>query len=601
MFAEYLDQHPLEDLLAEDPPAPVPPAGDPAWQRISETHRAEIEREAAAWQNKAYPMRSATGFLAFVRDGSRKADEDPYFERRRKLCWHVLAACLDGNACLDGVVDGLWCICEETSWVISAHNVNPVPGAPKAEEAPLPDPDRPYIDLFSAQTGMILAFTAHLLKDRLAGIAPVILRRIEREIHNRILDPFMNHDEFWWMGFIRRDLCNWTPWIVSNIMLCAWLSRMERGGRTRLLDRACRMLDRWLAVVPEDGGCDEGAGYWNMAGGALLDCLDILEKLTDGKMAFWQEKKIRNILSFPARAEIGNGWFVNFADCDARPFLSGERLQLAGERLGDPALTALGNRLRGTLADQVNDVPHLSRLLNLLFHAAAAETTAAEPGDAWLPDLQLRIVRRGRMVLCCKGGHNGESHNHNDIGSFMLYSDGKPEIVDAGNMVYTAKTFSEQRYTLWNVRSAYHNLPMIGDFEQRAGAAYAARSVSCLPDGLMLDLAGAYGAEAGIRSLRRSMRLTEKTLEIHDQIILTRPQRITWVFMLRNLPCVSGQTLAAGGIALDLPRDAAWAVEEMPVEDPRMANSFPGSLWRVLLTLPANENAEVIWHFRKDE
>ena len=102
--------------------------------------------------------------------------------------------------------------------------------------------------------------------------------------------------------------------------------------------------------MPEDGGCDEGAGYWNMAGGALLDCLELLEKVTGGRMAFRQEEKIRNILRFPLRAEIGNGWFLNFADCDARPFLSGERLEAAGERLGDEALSGLGCRRRGTLS-----------------------------------------------------------------------------------------------------------------------------------------------------------------------------------------------------------------------------------------------------------
>ena len=54
----------------------------------------------------------------------------------------ALACCLrEDTRDLDGVTDGLWCICEESSWVISAHNVNPVPGAPAAREVPLPDPD----------------------------------------------------------------------------------------------------------------------------------------------------------------------------------------------------------------------------------------------------------------------------------------------------------------------------------------------------------------------------------------------------------------------------------------------------------------------------
>ena len=601
MFAEYLNRFPMERALAVSPKPLFPPAGDPAWNEISEEYRAEIVRESERWRNTPYPMRPATGFLAFVRDGSRQADETPYFTRRRKLCWHVLAACLDETLSLDDVTDGIWCICEETSWVISAHNINPIPGSPAPKDYPLPDPDRPYIDLFSAQTGMILALTAHLLGDRLDAVSPMIVSRIRREIETRIIRPFTEHDEFWWMGVRRRDLCNWTPWIISNVMVCACTGSPERPAPAALLDRACRILDRWLDGMPRDGGCDEGTGYWNMAGGALLDCLEILEKITDGKMTFWQDEKIRNILSFPAKTEIGNGWFVNFADCDARPFLSGERLELAGERLDDPALAALGARMRGTLSDQLNDVPHLTRLLDLLFHPSGPVPAVPQLRDSWLPDLQVRVVRRGSMILCCKGGHNGESHNHNDVGSFMLYADGQPEIVDAGNMVYTARTFSDQRYTLWNVRAAYHNVPLIGETEQMNGAEYAARDVRFMPDGLVLDLSGVYPAEAGVRLLRREMRVDENALTVHDCVALIRPQPVTWVLMFRNRPLADGEALTDGRIRLAVPAGFRCRTEEIPVTDARMARNYPGSLWRVLLTAPAAENTEITWVFRKEE
>ena len=143
MFSEYLSLHPMPSLLLEPVPALFPAAGDPAWGRITDEHGAEIVREAEIWRAKPYPMRLATGFLAFVRDGSRQADEAPYFTRRRKLCWAVLDACVNSQASLDDVIDGVWCLCEESTWAISAHNVNPIPGAPAAKDYPLPDLDRP--------------------------------------------------------------------------------------------------------------------------------------------------------------------------------------------------------------------------------------------------------------------------------------------------------------------------------------------------------------------------------------------------------------------------------------------------------------------------
>ena len=370
MLAAFLQEHPMRDLLTGGMRCLYPPAEErQAWDGIPAEYRQEIRKLAEEYAAVPYPVRSASGFLAFVRTGDRQADEVPYFQRRRKLCAAVLNCCVCPDAGLDDVIDGIWLLCEESTWVISAHNVNPIPGAPVPADYPLPDIRKPYIDLFSAQTGMILSLASSLLGKRLDGVSPLIRKRIREEIRKRILRPFMVTDEFWWMGYRRKDLNNWTPWILSNIMVCAVLDPMPPKKLAELLERACGMLDRWLDVLPADGGCDEGPGYWNMAGGSLLDCLILLEKVTGGKMTFRDNQKIRNILRFPLEVELENGWFANFADCDARPFISGERLETAGQLLGDPALAALGARMRGTIADQLNDVPHLTRALDLVFHA----------------------------------------------------------------------------------------------------------------------------------------------------------------------------------------------------------------------------------------
>ena len=585
MLTAFLREHPMREMLPGGTRALWPSAEDrQAWDGIPAEYRQEIRKLAAEYAAVPYPARSASGFLAFVRTGDRQADEVPYFTRRRKLCAAVLNCCADSDAGLDDVIDGIWLLCEESTWVISAHNVNPVPGAPAQADYPLPDVRKPYIDLFSAQTGMILSLASFLLEKRLGSVSPLICGRIREEIRKRILRPFMDTDEFWWMGFRRKDLNNWTPWILSNLMVCAVLDPMPAEELAETLERACGMLDRWLDALPEDGGCDEGPGYWNMAGGSLLDCLMILERVTGGRMTLLNNEKIRNILSFPLKAELGNGWFANFADCDARPFISGERLETAGRMLDDPALTALGTRMRGTIADQLNDVPHLTRALDLIFHAPAkTQLTGDIPKDVYLPDLQVRTVRRGGWTLACKGGHNGENHNHNDVGSFILMQDGEPAVADAGNMVYTAKTFSEERYTLWNVRADWHNLPMIGGSMEREGAEHAAREVKCTPDGLELNLEAAYDADAGIRKLKRTFALSADGLRLTDDGELLTGLTVTWVFLLLRKPQWENGRITAGNLEISCPEGLTFTAEEKPVTDTRMARSWPGSLWRVML------------------
>ena len=580
MFGEAFDARPLRSRLTRLPGPLFPPMGDrAAWEALAPADRADLMALADKYRDAPYAPCTATQFLAYTREGSRVACEQPYFQRRRKLIAAVMDCCVTGRTdALDAVIDGLWCVCEETSWVISAHN----------EGGPLPDPDNPVIDLFAAQTAMILGLTCQLLSGPLDSVTPLLRARVRRETRLRVLEPFMARDDYWWMGFTRRDLCNWTPWIVSNVLTaaCVWAENAE--ALAALTDRGLRMVDRWLAVVPEDGGCDEGAGYWNMAGGALLDCLTLLETLTEGDAAFWQTPKIQAMLSFPRKMALPGGWFVNFADCDARPELSGERLQTAGEKLGDEALRALGVALRGKPSDAISDVPHFTRLLTRLFHPAREVAGPADgPREAWLPDLQVRVHESDGLILCCKGGHNGESHNHNDVGSFMLYAGDRPAIIDAGNMTYTARTFSGERYTLWNTRSAYHNVPLIGGCEQRHGAEHAARDVAATPEGLTLDMAGAYGPEAGLSRARRTLALRDGRFTLADEIDLAKARPVTWVFLTRERPELAPGAAAFSGLTLRFDPTLTARAEEIPVTDPRMARHYPGSLWRLTLAAPA--------------
>ena len=587
MFGAFLDAHPLREMIHKTPGCPFPVFGNrTAWEAIAPEDKADLLAYYESLKDTPYPLLTASQFMAFVKTGSRKAYEDPYFLRRRKLIASVMHMCVTGTqTALDDVIDGIWCICEESSWVISAHNVNPFPGTVKAADKPLPDVHDRYVDLFSAQTAMILAFVGALIGEQLDQTAPVIRRRMADEIEARVLTPFMTRDDFWWMGFIRKDLCNWTPWIISNILMAAsiqWTDGLRFAG---MCDRACRMLDTWLAVVPQDGGCDEGTWYYNMAAGSLLDCLTLLERATDGGMTFWQDEKIRNMLSFPLKTRLENGWFVNFADCDAKPYLCGERLQTAGEKLGDAALIDMGMDFRGAPSYQVSDVPHFSRLLERLFHPAAQmERHTETKRDFWLPDLQLRVYEEDGLILCAKGGHNGESHNHNDVGSFMLYADGEPEIMDVGNMVYTAKTFvDETRYTIFNTRSMNHNLPLIGDSEQRVGKAHCARNVQRIDGGMTMDIAPAYGEEAGVLRCERELRL-DKALTLRDHIELAEEKPVDWVFMLRHEAKLADGKICSGLIEMTWSGQLEAQIEEIPVTDARMAKNYPGSIWRVQLT-----------------
>ncbi|MGF0121881.1 MULTISPECIES: heparinase II/III domain-containing protein [unclassified Pseudoclavibacter] len=124
------------------------------------------------------------------------------------------------------------------------------------------------------------------------------------------------------------------------------------------------------------------------------------------------------------------------------------------------------------------------------------------------------------MSVAVKGGHNDENHNHNDVGTFLVASDGVPVIVDAGRPSYDARTFSERRYELWPMRSEWHNVPLVAGRGQPTGREYAADVVGVQTGNapsLELELAGAYDV-AGLESWRREVLLDRERAEVrvHD-------------------------------------------------------------------------------------
>ena len=117
---------------------------------------------AEADQKAGWKALLATKFLEFKRNGNRSHFESDSFGRRAMLQHLVLAECLEGKGrFVDDIVNGIWLVCEETFWGAPAHL-----GAQKAGVG-LPDVSEPIIELFSAETAQMLAWTSYLLAPQL--------------------------------------------------------------------------------------------------------------------------------------------------------------------------------------------------------------------------------------------------------------------------------------------------------------------------------------------------------------------------------------------------------------------------------------------------
>jgi hypothetical protein len=520
---------------------PFPTSEDrAAWAGLAEAVRRAYVEEGEKAAAGEWPALSAVRYLDFVRDGNRSRYEQAYFARRRRLLALGIAECIEGRGrFLDELANGIWLVCEESSWCLPAHlylQRQPEPG--------LPDVAEPVVDLFAAETAALLAWIHFLLDARLDAVSPAIRARIGREIAARVLTPCLVRDDFWWMGLQGNPVNNWNPWIVSNWLAGALLVETDEGRRRAAVAKSLRVLDSFIDPYPEDGGCDEGPGYWTRAGASLFDCLELLHSATGGRIDVYGEPRIQNIGRFIYRVQIAGDYFVNFADASAMVAPDWSVVSRIGRRIGDPGLRQFGAWLaqrqdagcRKLAAGAAPPLPTPERLLPQFFLPAelnGAEPAPPLPRDAWLAGIQVMIARDRAglaegLFVAVKGGHNAESHNHNDVGNFIVYLDGQPLLVDAGVEAYTRQTFSPQRYELWTMQSAWHNLPVSAGVQQAPGREFAAREVQYACDEaearLTLDIAGAYPAEARLKSWRRSVVLKRGAgVEIVDRYGCAEP------------------------------------------------------------------------------
>jgi hypothetical protein len=311
---------------------------------------------------------------------------------------------------------------------------------------------------------------------------------------------------------------------------------------------------------------------------------------------------------------IADAWYVNYADASAKVFLEGHLVYRYGERIGDAAMMAQGT-YAATQSGQPWGRTSIGRELPALFDAPGlaavkgAEATPPLVREAWLDGIQVLCAReRGGstegLYLSAKGGHNAESHNHNDVGSFVVAIDGHPVLIDVGVEEYIRKTFSQQRYEIWTMQSAYHNVPVVDGVGQSNGREFEARAVKGTVSDeraeLELDIAGAYPAEAGIERWMRRVWLDRAKAEIglDDEYALGREPKSVALHLMCSGPVDAGELgvlrcqSPTRPLLVTYPAEALSArVEEVPVEDSRLVPIWGERVYRVVLEAkrPARE------------
>ena len=466
----------------------------------------EIEAEAVMLSKNPMPELSMEEFELFFQTGTRLVYEGTYFERRKYLTVYGILAVYRGE---DTDIERLACvldsICKERYWALPAH-VN----AKTRDEL--------TIDLFAAETAQTLTEQIYFLQEQLSE---TIKGQILDEVMRRVIMPYIEKRvTYGW----ETDPCNWSAVCAGSIgMAVIYLYRMGRltkEQRDACIERVCASMQCYIGGLEEDGACTEGLGYYSYGMSYFTGFAELVLEESGGAIQLMKGTKCENIAVFQQKCFFGGGVSVSFSDGSSREcFLPGltAYLKHCFSKVEEPEY-CLARGLHGDncyrwLTNERNirwlfiyeekckrqDIHSCWK--NFIINGESQESGILDEQHkverySFMPSAQWMIYKdKNGNGYAAKGGHNAESHNHNDIGHFEVVYGGDVFLTDLGAGEYTKEYFGAGRYEILCNRSLGHSVPIINESEQCTGKEYCARGFEWdeTSHELSISFASAYG------------------------------------------------------------------------------------------------------------
>lgn len=529
-----------------------------------------ISSAVAEMLTQELPVLTEEKFALFQTTGNRLIYEQDYFAKRKFLTVFGVAAqwmkqeqlenlgkC-SKEAVLDKLEKTLVSVCEEECWALPAH-VNPV------------DTDwRNTIDLFAAETAQTLVDIIDAVG---ADLSSQCVAMVKENVQRRVLQPFFAspvHTYGW-------EQCdnNWNAVCNGNIG-SAYLHSLSSGEepKAQYIERICGNLLHYMDGLASDGTCMEGLGYYfygmtymvNFAG-ELYDRTNGAKDLLRGTWGDFQagaEDKRAHIAVWWSKCFFASGRTVSFSDGDSREKYRMGLACVLAERF---EAVQLPNVKRAMMLEEDHCYRYLPFKMDLFCAMRYLEKLRQqEIGTQSLIQSSQTKSQQGRITVlqdaqwcigeaslheagfACKGGHNDEPHNHNDVGSFLYVAGSDMFLVDLGAGEYTKEYFGEGRYNILCNRSMGHNVPLIAGQEQLTGKVYGCRGFEAIESATGIDitmnLSEAYEANALENFTRRlSFDKEDGTLTVEDVFESDGEIMITENLMTQFPPEVEGDSI----------------------------------------------------------
>lgn len=507
---------------------------------------ASIKEAALEYENKKIESLPFSKYRIYFETGSRVQYEACYIEHRRRLnVYTAMALSSEEKIWVTGLEDILWAVCDEFTWAFPAHikDWNDISDSSIT------------VDLFACETGLALSEICYLLGERLSM---TVRRRVETEIRRRLIRPYTErHLTF------HKD--NWSAVCAGCIAMAVmyWGSPEEYEV---IEAKVMGSMEDFLGSYQDDGCCLEGALYWGYGFGYFCYFARMLREYTQGKKDLFRLDKVKQIALFCQTIYLEKNIVVPFADAPHNyschvglmHFLAQEYEEA---EVQDEAWGAVFDEdIRHRFADFIRD---------FFWYVPSLEKKGKKKEVTIYRQSQWYLKRNQKYFFAAKGGRNNEPHNHNDLGSFILFSEGKFIIDDLGWPEYDRDYFGEKRYENICASSAGHSVPVLNGFLQERGRMHVSEMILAGECQVAYDLRGAY-SEGVSRVFTRQFLMEENGISMRDTIEGVSGQ-IRERFVTRILPEVRETEVVISGWSIRCRREAVAVAVEKREFQPRLS------------------------------
>lgn len=418
----------------------------------------------------------------------------------------------------------VWAYLNEYTWAPLGHYTEQYYGkTPK-------DFDYGLLDIFACSIAFSLAEIKNLFKDRF----PSLLRdRITYELRRRTIEPYLTRKFFW-----ESHDNNWTAVCTGSVAGVLMYEAPELFFENQ--ERIHKSMQCYLDSYKDDGMCVEGVGYWEFGFGFFASYAMLERELTNGEVDWFKLPKIKEISKFLQKTFLQRNVIVTFSDSSVTQRYFFYLPHMLRHVYGDEI-----ERLPRDAGLAVKNNTHLSfSLRGIIYYNEENISDTLREGVTYFADNSCYLIKRtGAYGFATKGGNNGESHNHIDVGTFILSRNNKQIICDIGSGPYEEGYHTEKRYTFFHPSAYSHSIPIIdGEGEDNIRRDDVCVIYDEKTSTARMDIANAFGRDY-IKSVLREFTLDEEKIALCDTFDLTREGEITERLVAMIEPRVIGGVL----------------------------------------------------------